>query len=151
MNLIRKLVEMKTEYWDYPGRCGKVVTKQDWINIKKSDIEFYRELLAPDSIGYCYYYSRELALLLKDAKLMYCSIEIENGEKSGHSMILKDDSVYSTNSRQHCYLEAYQKMSGFEIYQIYSREEYAKEDFFDNIREGFVKWCEERNVYCDPQ
>ena len=42
-------------------------------------------------------------------------------------------------------------MRGFEVYKIFSEEEFRSEDFFDSIREGFVQWCEDRNVYCDPQ
>lgn len=151
MNLIKKFLELKVEYWDYPGRYGKVVTRKDWVYIKKNNLEFYRKILSSDSIGYCYYYSRELALLLKDAKIMYCSIEVEDGEKTGHAVILKNDCVYSTNTREHYCLNVYKKMRGFEIFKIFSEEEYRKEDFFDNIREDFVKWCAERNVYCDPQ
>ena len=28
---------------------------------------------------------------------------------------------------------------------------FTPETFFDDIREDFVKWCAENNVYCDPQ
>ena len=151
MDVMEKLLQWKAEYLDNLGRYGKVVPKEDWANIKNSNIEFYRELLGQDSIGYCYYYSRELALFLKDVKIIYCCIELDNGEKTGHAMILRDDCVYNTSSKQHYYLEAYEKMRGFEVYRIFSEEEYRREEFFDNIREGFIKWCEERNVYCDPQ
>ena len=77
MDVMEKLLQWKAEYLDNLGRYGKVVSKEDWANIKNSNIEFYRELLGPDSIGYCYYYSRKLALFLKDVKIIYCCIELD--------------------------------------------------------------------------
>lgn len=133
------------------GRYGRVVTKEDWKNIKKADFQLYKELCTNKSRGYCYFYSRKIALFLKDAQLMYGSFKCFDGSPSGHSVIVKNNCVYDTNARIHYDIDEYKKLVEFNIYKIFSEEDYRKEDFFDNIRDGFVQWCAERNVYCYPQ
>ena len=133
------------------GKYGRVVTKQDWKSIKKQDHKLYREANSEESCGYCYFYSRAVALYLKGAKLMYCSIEGEDGEDSGHAVILKNNCVYCTNARRHFFLEEYKDEMKVKIYKIFSEEEFVSETFFEDIREDFVKWCKENNVYCKPQ
>lgn len=134
------------------GKYGRVVTKQDWKHIKKEDYKLYKEANSKkESMGYCYFYSRAIALYLKDAQLMYCSIDGENGENSAHAVILKNNCVYCTNARTHFELEEYKAYLKVKIYKIFSAKEFMSETFFDDIREDFVKWCAENNVYCDPQ
>ena len=130
---------------------GRVVTKKDWKNIKKySDKEGYKILRTSKSKGYCYFYSRIIALYLKDAYLMYCSIESED-HFTAHAVVLKDNCVYDTNYRTHCDYDEYIKKEKATIYKIFSADEYRKKTFFDDIREDFKKWCAERDVYCDPE
>lgn len=134
------------------GKYGRVVTKQDWEHIKKQDYKLYKEVNSEEeSGGYCYYYSRAIALHLKDAELMYCSIEGEDGEDSAHAVILKNNCVYCTNARRHFDLEEYKNEFGVKLYKIFSEKEFVSITFFDDIREDFTKWCAENEVYCEPQ
>lgn len=133
------------------GRYGRVITKNDWENIKKYCPIIYEKALSGKSNGHCYFYSWAIALYLKNAKIMYCSVRRKNGEDTGHAVIVKKGCVYDTNRRQHYDLKEYKKMFHVKVYKFFSREEYATIDFFDNIREGFADWCAKNNVYCDPQ
>jgi len=133
------------------GRYGRVVTKKDWKRIKKECPKGYKEIWSKKAIGHCYYYSWAISLFLKDAELMYCSIKRKDNDHTAHAVIVKNNCVYCTNSRQHFDLEEYKKMKGVNVYKMFSEEEYRTKDFFDNIREDFKSWCAERNVYCDPQ
>ena len=131
-------------------RYGKVVTKKDWKNVKKYYKRLYKDLTSKKSYGFCYFYSRALALYLEDAQLMYCAILVE-GRPSGHSVIVKNNCIYDTNDKKHYEYDEYIKDNYVLIYKMFSRDEYEKESFFDDIRQGFVEWCKENNAYCDPE
>lgn len=131
------------------GRYGKVVSKEDWKNIKKCHKEFYKEAVSKKSCGFCYYFSWTIALHLKDAKLLYCSQRQDVGH-GGHAVIVKNNCVYDTNNRRHYDYKEYLELFDIVVYKIFKEEEYRKESFFDDIRPGFVEWCKENNVYCDP-
>ncbi len=134
------------------GRYGKVVTKKDWKKIKKNCHKFYRDMWwSKKYAGHCYWYSWFIALFLKDAELMYCSIVKENGERTGHSVIVKNNCVFDTNQRQHYELETYKKNVEVIVYKMFSEKEYKKGTFFEDIKEDFMKWCKENNSYCGPQ
>lgn len=64
------------------GRYGRVVTKQDWKNIKQKCPKGYRAIWSKKSHGHCYYYSWGIALFLEDAQLMYCSTTRKDGALS---------------------------------------------------------------------
>lgn len=133
------------------GKYGRVVTKEDWKNIKKANPKLYKELCTNKSRGGCYFYSWTTALFLKDAELMYGSFKCSDGSLSGHAVIVKNNCVYDTNHRLHYDIEEYMQLLDFDVYKMFSEKEYRTKDFFDNIRDSFVQWCAERNVYCDPQ
>lgn len=136
----------------YYGRYGRVVTKEDWMKIKKKCLRIYRDIWwSKKYYGHCYFYSWCVAMLLKDAELMYCSIDKGNGNRTGHSVIVKNNCVFCTNSRQHFDLEEYKKMRRVIIYKMFSREEYISKTFFDDNREDFKKWCAQHNTYCNPE
>lgn len=133
-------------------RYGRVVTKKDWRKIKKQCPKvLYKRFFSKKSCGKCYFYSRLVAVYLEEAELMYCSIKLDDGSKTAHAVIVKNNCVYDTNARQHFDLEEYKKDFEVEVYKIFSKKEYLSTTFFDDIREDFVKWCAEKNVYCDPQ
>lgn len=132
------------------GRYGRVVTKEDWKNIKKANHKLYKKLCTNKSRGGCYFYSWIIALYLKDAELMYGSFKHTDGSLQGHAVIVKNNCVYDTNSRMHFDIGEYKQLQDFNVYKMFSEKEYRTKDFFDNIRDGFVQWCAERNVYCDP-
>lgn len=133
------------------GRYGRVVTKKDWKNIKKRYYKMYKKIWSKEAIGGCYFFSWVIALNLKDAKLMYCAVDGSEEPRISHAVILKDNCVYCTNCRRHFNLEEYKEITNASIYKIFSEKEYRNKKFFDNIKEGLVKWCKENNVYCDPQ
>ena len=134
----------------YFRRYGKVVTRKDWRNVRRKNRKLYKALRTKISFQYCYAYSRELAMYLQDVQLMYCTIQCDDG-LSGHVVILKDNCIYCTNSKAHLDYEDYLKDSKGEVYKIFSKEEFVKESFFDEIREDLIRWCEERGAFCDPE
>lgn len=132
------------------GRYGKVVSKKDWKNIKKHCKKVYKDAFSKKSLGHCYYYSWAIALCLQDAQLMYCSIMLKDGPNM-HSVIVKNNCVYDTNWRRHMDYNEYIQLYEAKVYKMFSREEYCKKSFFDDIRKDLVEWCTKNNVYCDPQ
>ena len=133
------------------SKYGFVITKKDWKKIKKLDRKLYNDMWKNNYYqGYCYYYSRSLALYLKDAKLMYCSIE-KDGIDISHAVILKDGVVFDTNLRIHCDLNEYLEDNNAKVFCIYSSNEYGKKSFFDDIRENLINYCKNNSVYCNPQ
>lgn len=134
------------------GRYGKVVTKEDWRKIKKKCLRLYIDIWwSRNYYGHCYFYSWCVAMLLKDAEIMFCSIDKGNGARTGHAVIVKNNCVFCTNSRQHFELEEYKKMRKVITYKMFSKEEYSSKTFFDDNREDFKKWCAEHDTYCDPE
>lgn len=132
------------------ARYGKVITRNDWKRIRKNNKKAYKLIWDKNSIGKCYGITYILATWIKDAKIMYCSIECKNG-RTAHAVLLKNNCIYDTNIRQHYDYDEYIEMLKVEVYQIFEKEVYSKRSFFDDIRDDFKKWCAERNVYCDPQ
>ena len=132
------------------GKYGKVLTKSDWKRIRRDDNEWYKFVLSKKSCGFCYYCSWRTALYIKDAKVMYCSIDSRKGP-TGHAVIVKNNRVYDTNKRRHFEYDEYIKLFNVHVYKMFSYGEYAKQSFFDDIRQGFVEWCAENHVYCDPE
>ena len=132
------------------GRYGLVVSKDDWKLIKKYDKEAYKFIWDKENIGHCYAVAWVLALRIKDAKIMYCSVAGKDGP-TGHSVVVKNNCVYDTNFRRHYDYDEYLRNLKGEVYKIFEKEDYCTKSFFDDIRQGFVDWCAERNVYCDPQ
>lgn len=133
------------------GKYGRVITRQDWKNIKKYCLKLYLNAFSKKSKGKCYYFSRALALYLTDAKLLYCSVNTFDNKRTGHSVILKNNCVYDTNAKKHFDYDTYSKVTDLTVYKVFSYEEYSKKTFFDDIRDDFVKWCSDNNTYCLPQ
>ena len=132
------------------ARYGKVVRKQDWKNIKKKNPEAYKFIWDKKNIGHCYATAWILALWLDNAKIMYCSVIGPEG-KTAHAVVVKNNCVYDTNARMHYSFEEYKELYDADVYQIFEEEVYCKKSFFDDVRQGFIAWCAERNVYCNPQ
>ena len=133
------------------ARYGPVVSKYDWKRIKRNNKIAYKFIWDKENIEHCYAVTWVLASWLDDAKIMYCSIKGKECDRTAHAVILKNNSIYDTNLRRHCNYDEYIKVNKAEIYKIFEKEIYSKESFFDDIRQDFVKWCKERNVYCNPQ
>lgn len=132
------------------GRYGLVISKDDWKRIKKKNKHAYRFIWDKKNIGHCYAVAWVLALWIEDAKVMYCSIATKDGY-TAHAVVVKNNCIYDTNQRRHYDYEEYIEMNKVEVYRIFEEEVYCTKSFFDDVRQGFVNWCAERNVYCDPQ
>lgn len=130
------------------ARYGNVVHRRDWKNLKKFCPKGYKLVWSKKAIGKCYDISWIIALYIKDAKLMYCSIRVKDGSTTAHSVIVKDNCVYDTNKREHFDYDEYLKDQAVEVYKIFDKDIYQKESFFDDIRDDFVKWCSEKSVIC---
>lgn len=133
------------------GRYGRVVNKDDWKRIKKKNKYAYKFIWDKKNIGHCYAVAWILALWLEDAKIMYCSIASKEDGKTAHAVVVKNNCIYDTNKRMHFDYDEYIEINKVEVYQIFEEEVYCKKSFFDDVRQGFVDWCTERNVYCNPQ
>lgn len=147
-----KTIQISARIFDYFfARYGRVVSKDDWKQIKKKNKKSYKFILSKKYFGNCYYVSWILALHIEDAKIMYCSVAAKEGGQTAHAVVVKNNCVYDTNKKKHFDYDEYIKMSKAEVYKIFDKDVYAKKSFFDDIRQDFVDWCAERNVYCDPQ
>lgn len=144
MKISSKIIE---HFFD---RYGLVVSKEDWKRIKKENNREYKFIWDKRNIGHCYAVTWILARHIEDAKIMYCSCKGENGQ-TAHAVIVKNHCIYDTNDRKHFDYDEYIKMFDVEVYQIYEKEQYCSINFFNNIRQGFVDWCAERNVHCNPE
>ena len=127
---------------------GAVISKAEWRKIKKKDKYFFQDITSDECNHKCYYYARELALIIKDVKLMYVSIcdYAHDNEKYAHAIIRRDNKIYDTNLRRTFNLDKYTKLCGMEIYKEWNYEEYSKIDFYKCVKEDFVSWCNKNNV-----
>ncbi len=131
------------------GRYGRVVTKNDWHNIREYAPQFYRDSISKASEGYCYDFSWIIARFIPDAKIMYCSAKKSDNSLTAHAVIVKNNCVYDTNLRRHYDFDEYIELCSItKIYKFFSFEEYCSDTFLDDIKEDFVKWCAENDTYC---
>lgn len=151
-NPIRRKILRKTLFIPiYLSRYGNVISLKDWRFIKRANPQTYARFWSPLSLGKCYYFSRWLAAYIDDAKLMYCSITLDDGTQTAHSVIVKDDCVFDPNARMHYNYDEYLRNFGAQVFRFYTSDMYLRDSFFDNIREDLLKWCADNNVSCEPQ
>lgn len=131
------------------GKYGKVITWEDWSKIRKHCPKLYRQALSKISYGYCYDYTRLIALYLTDATLLYCSVVKIDGTRTGHCVIMKNNYIYDTNAKLHVSYENYSNSRQLLVYKIFTYEEYSKASFFDDILPDFERWCSENNTFFD--
>lgn len=133
------------------GKNGNVISKRDWKAIKKKTPQLYNDLWKSNkSEGHCYYYSRELAMQIEESLLLYLSIKKED-EYISHAVVVKDGCVFDTNIKIHFELDEYIRLNKGVVYKMFSREEFEKDDFFENIRPKLMDYCKEHGVYCVPE
>ncbi|MBE5821061.1 MAG: hypothetical protein E7311_00545 [Clostridiales bacterium] len=128
---------------------SKAVTRKEWKKIKKYDKWFYEELLSNESNHLCYYYSLELARILKDVTLVWGAVTDvfeEDMPLYAHAFIMKGEYIYDTNRRTTFKFEDYAKLCNFKIYKKWNYPEYSIDDFRSKNREGFANWCKQNNV-----
>lgn len=128
---------------------GKALGKKEWKAIKKYDIGLYNDLLSDECIHCCYYYSLEIARIIKDCNLIWGAVEepFEDGHNYyAHAVILRNNYIYDSNMRQSEKYEDFIKLYKFKLYKQWNYNEYSRKDFRESERAEFRKWCKENNV-----
>lgn len=128
---------------------GKALGKKEWKTIKKHDMGLYNDLLCDECDHCCYYYSLEIALIIKDAILIWGGVEepFKQGHKYyAHAIILRNGYIYDSNMRQSIKSKDFVKLYKFKTYKQWNYEEYSQENFRESERTEFRKWCKENNV-----
>lgn len=136
---IRKFVSLSNKAFGLKG----------WRAIKRQDIKLYHNLLCEKCRHCCYFYSLEIARIIKDSTLIWGSIEepLEDGHNHyAHAFILRNGYIYDTNMRQSEKYKDFVKLYNFKLYKEWSYDEYSREDFRGFERANFQKWCQENNV-----
>lgn len=125
-----------------------VLSRNDWTKIKSFDLGLYNDILSDESIGLCYYYSREIGLIIKDVDLIWCSISDPfNKDKCyAHAIIKKNEYIYDTNLRMSYKFTDYAKLYNLKIFKEWSYDQYSNENFSLNIRKDFRNWCIQNGV-----
>lgn len=138
-NFIRKFVSQN----------GKALGRKEWKEIKKTDIGLYNDLLCDECEGVCYFYSLEIARIIKDSILIWGGVEDpfkEGHDHYAHAIVLRNGYIYDSNMRQSEKYEDFIKLYKFKAYKQWKYDEYSKKDFRKNERAEFRKWCKENNV-----
>lgn len=128
---------------------GKALGKKEWKEIKEHDIRLYNDLLCDECDHYCYFYSLEIARIIKDSILIWGAVEepFEEGHKFyAHAVILRNGYIYDSNMRQSAKYEDFVKLYKFKTYKQWEYNEYSRENFRARERLGFREWCKDNNV-----
>lgn len=145
---VRSLILQEKIIKNFVSLKSNVVSKSGWKKIKKADAGLYMDLLSDECRNLCYYYAREIALIVTDVKLMYVSIcdHLNDNETFAHVIIRRNNEVYCTNFRRTFKLDDYAKFFDMKIYKEWNYEEYSNPDFYKLVKKDFVKWCKENDV-----
>lgn len=128
---------------------GRALGKKEWKAIKEYDVGLYNDLLSDECHHCCYYYSLEIARIIKDSTLIWGAIEepFEDGHNYyAHAVILRNGYIYDSNMRQSEKYEEFIKLYKFKLYKQWNYDEYSRKDFRESERAEFRKWCKENNV-----
>ncbi len=128
---------------------GKALGKKEWKKIKQHDIGLYNDLLSDECEHCCYFYSLEIALIIKDSTLIWGAIEepLEDGHNYyAHAVILRNGYIYDSNMHMSEKYSDFCKLYNFKTYKQWKYNEYSIKNFRDSQREEFRKWCQENNV-----
>lgn len=128
---------------------GKALGRKEWKAIKEYDIGLYNDLLCDECHHCCYYYSLEIAKIIKDSTLLWGAIEepFEDGHNYyAHAVILRNGYIYDSNMRQSEKYEDFIKLYKFKLYKQWNYAEYSRKDFRESERADFREWCKENNV-----
>ena len=131
------------------SKHNKAISKKDWKKIKKHSLRLYNDLLSEECEHCCYYYSLEIARILKDCTLIWGAAEepFEKGNKFyAHAVVLKGDYIYDSNMHFSIKYEDFVKLYKFKIYKKWSFDEFSKENFRDSERNNFRNWCKANHV-----
>ena len=133
------------------GKNGDVISKKDWRKIKRNDPRLYQDMWKSKKyFGHCYYFSRRIAMHIENSEIMYLAIW-EGEMYISHAVVVKNNCVFDTNARIHFNLQEYITLNQAKVYKTFTRNEFEKDDFFSDIRQGLVQYCADHNIYCDPE
>lgn len=138
-HFIRKIISMN----------GKALGKKEWKKIKQQDIYLYHDLLSDKCLHCCYFYSLEIAKIIKDSSLIWGAVEepFEDGHNYyAHAVILRNGYIYDSNMRQSERYEDFIKLYKFKLYKSWNYDDYSQTNFRETERKDFRKWCRENNV-----
>ena len=129
---------------------GNALNKNDFKVIKKQNKSLYYEITSNYCKGICYLYARDIALLFPDSNLIYCAATnpTKQDEIFAHAILERNGEIYDTNRRMSYKIEDYQKIFKIDIFKKWTYEEFSKNNFQDEVREEFRRWCKEKNVTC---
>ena len=128
-------------------RKNNVISKKDWKHIKKTNKKLYKKLLGDQSEDLSYYYAREIALILKNVKLMYVAIDDRLHETIyAHALIRKGDQVYDSYLKRSFKLDDYAKLYNMKIYSQWSFKDYSDSAFRRTVKNNFTNWCIKNDV-----
>ena len=133
----------------YVSINGNALGRKEWKKIKEHNNSLYNELLCNKCNHCCYYYSLEIAKIIRDSILIWGAIKdpFEEEEKYyAHAIILRNGYIYDSNMRQSVKYENFVKVFKLKIYKKWNDNEYVNEDFRVNERAEFRKWCEKNDV-----
>ena len=124
------------------------LSKQEWNQVKTSDIQTYSDLVSGYCKHKCYSYARKLALLLDNATLMYISIQpiVSEDKVCAHAVIRRDNQIYDTNIRRSFGIDDYFKLFNVKVYHEWNFTEYSQPDFKESVSKEFHTWCKNYNV-----
>lgn len=144
-----RTLEMEHFIKKFISTNGKALGRKEWKAIKQHDIGLYNDLLCDECHYCCYFYSLEIARIIRDSTLIWGAIEepFEDGHNYyAHAVILRNGYIYDSNMRQSERYEDFIKFYKFKLYKQWKYDEYSREDFRETERAEFRKWCKENNV-----
>lgn len=144
-----KTLKMEQFILKFVSLHGKALGRKEWKKIKQYDFGLYNDLLCDECHHCCYFYSLEIALIIKDSILIWGAIEepFEDEHKYyAHAVILRNGYIYDTNMRQSEKYDDFCKLYNFKTYKQWNSNEYTRDNFRDSERSEFRKWCQENNV-----
>lgn len=127
---------------------GNAVSKDDFKVIKKQKPRLYWEITSDYCGGKCYSYARDIALLFTDAKLIYCAATnpFKEDQVFAHAILERNGEIYDTNRRMSYKIEDYEKIFKVQIYKKWTYDEFCRDDFQEEVRDDFRRWCQENGV-----
>lgn len=128
---------------------GRALGKKEWKTIKEYDISLYNDLLSYKCHHKCYYYSLEIAKVIKDSILIWGAIDepFEEGHNlNAHAIILRNRYIYDSNMRQSIKYEDFIRLYKFKLYKQWNYNEYSKKYFREAERAEFREWCKKNKV-----
>lgn len=133
---------------------GKAISKDDFSIIKKEKKNLYDNMLAIETIGYCYWVSFILLKYLKKGYIQFMSVREVCGTSKHkytmHVLYINNGWCYDTYSERQQPLNRVMKQLNPRVYKSFSYEDIKDKTYEEFRREQLLalkKWCEENDCY----